>query len=197
MTEKKKKRPNNTDRRVKRTKKALRDALFELLDDKTINQITVTELTTLADVNRATFYFYYKDLNDMLRQIQEEAFNFFRDELGKSTTDVTTVEGLTEYIKKYLNCCKEHETICRFILNNEANAQLNIRIQEFMIDNIPDTKEIFAEDDPARYSTNFAVVAVMGILVDWMNEGMKCPVHNLAEYLAKLFLEGYHKAKPI
>lgn len=197
MPEKKKSRSNNTDRRVKRTKKALRDALFELLENKTINQITVTELTTLADVNRATFYFYYKDLNDMLEQIQEEAFSFFSEVLGKTTTEITTVEGLTDYIESYLNCCKEHETLCRFIINNEANAQLNKRIQELMINNIPDSKEIFAEDNPARYSTNFAVVAVTGILADWMNEGMKCSAHELAEYLAKLFLEGYHKAKPI
>ncbi len=197
MSEKKKNRSNNTDKRVKRTKKALRDALFNLLEDKTINQITVTELTTLADVNRATFYFYYKDLNDMLQQIQEEAFTFFSEELSKSTEDITTVEGLTEYIEKYLICCKEHETICRFIINNEANIQLNKRIQEFMINNIPDTKEIFSEDDPTRYSTNFGVFAVTGILVDWMNEGMKCPAHELAEYLAKLFLEGYNKAKQL
>ena len=40
------------DRRVKRTKNNLRNSLFTLLEEKNINQITVTELTTLADVNR-------------------------------------------------------------------------------------------------------------------------------------------------
>ena len=48
---------NHNDRRVKRTKKALHDALLTLLNEKSINEITVTELTSLADVNRATFYF--------------------------------------------------------------------------------------------------------------------------------------------
>ena len=51
MATDKKRRLNNTDRRVKRTKKALRDALLTLLKSKPINQISVTELTTLADVN--------------------------------------------------------------------------------------------------------------------------------------------------
>ena len=70
---------NNNDRRVKRTKKALYDALLILLKDKTINEITVTELTTKADVNRATFYFYYTDLIDMLQQIQNEAFEAYKE----------------------------------------------------------------------------------------------------------------------
>ena len=74
-----KRRMNNTDRRVKRTKKALRDALFTLLEQKSINEITVTELTTLADVNRATFYFYYTDLIDMLQQIQNETYQAFKE----------------------------------------------------------------------------------------------------------------------
>ena len=69
---------NHTDKRVKRTKKALRDALLTLLESKSINEITVTELTTLADVNRATFYFYYIDLLDMLQQVQNEVYECFR-----------------------------------------------------------------------------------------------------------------------
>ena len=36
---------NANDRRVKRTKKLLRDSLFTLLQEKSINEITVTELT--------------------------------------------------------------------------------------------------------------------------------------------------------
>ena len=50
------------DRRVRRTKNNLRNSLFALLEEKSINQITVTELTTLADVNRSTFYLYYNDI---------------------------------------------------------------------------------------------------------------------------------------
>ena len=86
---------NNTDRRVKRTKKALRDALFTLLEQKSINEITVTELTTLADVNRATFYFYYTDLIDMLQQIQNETYQAFKEIIDSNPIDVTTIEGFT------------------------------------------------------------------------------------------------------
>ena len=47
---------NNTDRRVKRTKKALRDALFTLLEQKSINEITVgiDQISNIVQTNSAT-----------------------------------------------------------------------------------------------------------------------------------------------
>ena len=196
MAVQKKRSSNNTDRRVKRTKKALRDALFELLEKKKINQITVTELTTLADVNRATFYFYYTDLEDMLEQIQNEAYHTFSEVLAEAQKPMTTVEGFTQYVERYLEFCKSHEVLCRFIINNEANTNLNEKIHQLKLKNLPNSKEFFADASPARYSTTFAINAVTGVIIEWMNDGMECPVHELAEYLAKLFLNGYIDSRP-
>ena len=60
------------DRRVRRTRKILTQALTDLLQQKQVNEITVKELTDLADMNRGTFYLYYKDIYDMLGKIQDE-----------------------------------------------------------------------------------------------------------------------------
>jgi AcrR family transcriptional regulator len=59
------------DRRVRRTKKLLTQALTELMQQKQVKEITVKELTDLADMNRGTFYLYYKDIYDMLESIEE------------------------------------------------------------------------------------------------------------------------------
>ena len=48
-----------TDRRVLRTKKNIRQAFLHLLSEKSLSQITVKELSDLADINRKTFYMYY------------------------------------------------------------------------------------------------------------------------------------------
>ena len=52
------------DRRIKYTKKIIKDCFFELLSEKDINKITVSELCNKADINRATFYRYYIDIYD-------------------------------------------------------------------------------------------------------------------------------------
>ena len=49
------------DRRITKTKKALKEALIEMLDKETFEQISITELCRKADVSRITFYAHYSD----------------------------------------------------------------------------------------------------------------------------------------
>lgn len=193
MAQQKKQRLNHTDRRVKRTKKALRDALFELLENKAMNQITVTELTTLADVNRATFYFYYTDLNDMVDQIQNETYKTFMNVLCESIPNVATIEGFAEYANRLLVFCKEHETLCRFIINNDANNHLYQKMQTLVLKNISNSNDVFANNNPAKYSTSYVLSGVTGILTDWLNDGMSIPTEELANYIASVYFNGSNK----
>lgn len=59
------------DRRVRKTLKALEEAFIALERKKPADQITVAELTALADVGRGTFYLHYQDVNDLARHIAE------------------------------------------------------------------------------------------------------------------------------
>lgn len=186
---------NQNDRRVKRTKKALYDALLKLLSEKSINEITVTELTTLADVNRATFYFYYTDLIDMLQQIQNDAYEDFNAVIQKATIHVSTIEGFTEYAERVFDFCKENESLVRFIVQNDINNRLYTYIKQLMLTNIPNTKEIFGENNPAKYISNYVITAMIGICIDWMDDGMKIPSRDLAELCANVYINGSYKTK--
>lgn len=188
---------NNNDRRVKRTKKALYEALLTLLKEKSINEITVTELTTLADVNRATFYFYYTDLIDMLQQIQNEAYDSFTEVIQKATIHVSTIDGFTEYAERLFNYCKENEALVRFIINNDVNNRLYTYIKQLMLTNIPNTKEIFGENNPAKFISNYVITAMIGICIDWMDDGMKIPARDLAELCANVYINGSYKTKQL
>ena len=183
-------RSNNNDRRVKRTKRALRDALLTLLKTKSVNQITVTELTALADVNRATFYFYYTDIVDMLLSVQAEAYNSFKEFALDSLTIIKDKFNLTEFLEKFLNFCLENESICKFVICSDTNSQVYKRIKKLLLSNILDSKYIYPENSPARYYTDYVMAAMTGAVAEWMNDGMIVPVHEFAEYLATFHTEG-------
>src|SRR3990172_850885 len=55
-----------TDRRVSRTRHALREALLSLMEEQDYNAITVEEITARADLGRTTFYLHYRDKEDLL-----------------------------------------------------------------------------------------------------------------------------------
>lgn len=63
---------NNSDKRVIRTKKAIRTALFKIMESKDITSITISELTALANVNRRTFYTHYSNITDILNETESE-----------------------------------------------------------------------------------------------------------------------------
>jgi AcrR family transcriptional regulator len=57
-------------RKVKYTKRVIRESLYALLQKKRLNQITVKELCELADINRSTFYSHYADLFDLVEKLE-------------------------------------------------------------------------------------------------------------------------------
>lgn len=63
---------HDSDKRVIRTKKAIRAALFKILETKDLSAVTITELTQKANVNRRTFYTHYKNITEILEEIEEE-----------------------------------------------------------------------------------------------------------------------------
>ena len=60
------------DRRVRKTRRQLREGLARLLEEKSIRDIKVKELVEEVDINRSTFYLHYSDIYDMLKQLEEE-----------------------------------------------------------------------------------------------------------------------------
>lgn len=74
------------DRRVMKTRKALLESLTKLLETKDLSDITVKEITELSDINRGTFYLHYKDVFDMMEQIQNELFEKFNAILDSCMT---------------------------------------------------------------------------------------------------------------
>ncbi len=60
------------DRRTRYTRQAIRNALLELMRQKSFSKVTVTEVCKLAEMNRGTFYLHYLDLDDVLDDILTE-----------------------------------------------------------------------------------------------------------------------------
>lgn len=55
-----------------RSRRMIREAFLELLDEKEFGKITVTDITNRADLNRSTFYAHYPDVRGVVEEIQDE-----------------------------------------------------------------------------------------------------------------------------
>jgi AcrR family transcriptional regulator len=57
------------DRRVRRSRRALREAFVALVLEQGYNSVTIEALTERADTSRATFYAHFHDMEDLLRAV--------------------------------------------------------------------------------------------------------------------------------
>ncbi len=95
---------HDSDKRVIRTKKAIKAALFKLLEEKSLSVVTITELTQKANVNRRTFYTHYRNITDILNEIEEDLINALTQLLRKfdandyKTSTYNLFMGLDELI---------------------------------------------------------------------------------------------------
>ena len=58
-----------------RSKNIIKKTLLELMQEKSFDDITVTDVVDRADINRGTFYAHYKNTRDVLKHINEEMLN--------------------------------------------------------------------------------------------------------------------------
>ena len=60
------------DRRITRSKRALRGALIALIEERGLDAITVNDLCERADLNRGTFYNHFHDKENLLTALENE-----------------------------------------------------------------------------------------------------------------------------
>lgn len=103
-------------RRTRYTRRAMQDALIELLRDQPLGSITVKALCERADVNRSTFYAHYASIEELLHDIEDETMAWVTTALEQLLAQPDPV-GIEHVI----------ERICQYIADNRNHLQVLMR----------------------------------------------------------------------
>ncbi len=172
--------PIKIDRRVRRTKKLLLQGLTQLMSEKKINKITVKELTDLVDVNRATFYLYYKDIFDMVEKIETEMFDNFNETYSKFNKHDLTYDEMFQFVTYVFDFVGEYAEMCKILLGPDGDYAF---IEKFKkaIDNSSPFSEQSSEKGKMIYFLPFIISGCIGIIQKWLEDGMKTPSKEMAD----------------
>ena len=91
-------RQRKSDRRVKRTRDRLGDALIALMQEKPFESITVQDVLDRAAVGRSTFYDHYKDKNDLFISDAEDFFELMANALSQHGDRSNRVAPVREFL---------------------------------------------------------------------------------------------------
>jgi AcrR family transcriptional regulator len=190
------------NRKTRYTKMVIRDSLLELMKDKSILSISIKEICDRADISRSTFYVYYKDQYELLKQIEDK----MEDEtLEKMSGMVDKVKNPSKYTKRYY--IEMLEKWLQFIADNKTSAQVLLGVNgnpafqkkflrhftERVQNLIPKNSENSINAVRLDYYSNFAVGGFLAIIQTWLNNDMNLNVPELAKMTFQLFGTGIFK----
>ena len=180
------------DRRVRRTKKLLTQALTQLLQEKQINEITVKELTDLADMNRGTFYLYYKDIFDMLEKIEDSLFEALDEIISLHEHDDVS-QQTKPILLDLFRFIEENQEMCRVLLSPHGDMnflhRLNEVVREKCLRAWPNIRKEKGEAD-FDYHYSFVVFGCAGIIRAWVNRNCSESAEKMAEMAYGMILRG-------
>lgn len=110
------------DRRVRRSRRAMRSALVELTLEKGFGAVTIDEIATRADVARATFYAHYSDKEELLIDVVRD-LTADRERLLPAVEQAES-EGFTGLPVRYIfEHAEQQRAVYQVILRGEGDGR--------------------------------------------------------------------------
>ena len=180
------------DRRVRRTKKLLTQALTELLQKKQVNEITVKELTDLADMNRGTFYMYYRDIFDMLEKIEDELFQKL-DVIAQTHEHGDPTQQVKPILLDLFRFIEENQEMCRVLLSPNGDMNFLHRLYEAIrergLEIWKDQMGSLGEKE-FDYRYSFVIFGCAGMIRAWVNRSCQETDMQMAELADRMIRRG-------
>ncbi len=100
--------PRPTDLRVIKTRQTIRSALISLMSEKELSDITISELSERAQINRKTFYRHYGAISDVITEFEDELLADFADILKTSNTSIFEIGSVLREISALISGNQEY-----------------------------------------------------------------------------------------
>lgn len=176
------------DLRVQKTITAIKKAFEELLIEKDYVDITVTELSKRAMINKKTFYAYYGDLDDVLEEMQEE----ISEKYLERTKDLRRIEDIAKITREFFYFSNEQGKAYEKITCGGSYSLDCIRSQmmkKVMNKAFPKTNQ------NEEMKLGFIRASTLEMYKFWINGRKKIPLEEMIEMTISLICKGVDGTK--
>ncbi|MFF2482966.1 TetR/AcrR family transcriptional regulator [Paenibacillus sp. NPDC058071] len=191
------------DRRILRTKMILREALLQVLSVKIIEQITVSDITEAANINRSTFYLHYQDKEELIATMIAEKLTLLQESMNSANANHTTSgenEEPDTYLLALFQHFSDHERFYRIMFDKNGefiNAKLYEVIRE---SHYHRTSSLNMEQKmlvPLDIFLDYITSAILGLIHKWFDQQMVYSPRYMSIQLTRLAYLGTNKVMGI
>lgn len=179
------------DRRVIKTKRAIRNAFAALIAEKDLNDITIKDISDVADINRKTVYNYYGGIHEILDEIENELVSSFEkviqeidfprnlenpNKIFETLTEV--INGDMEFYSRLVKIDANSHLVRKIV------SALKIRVKQTLAQQLP------ADKKKIELIADFITSGMLSAYQSWFNSGREQPIAEFSKEVSVLVFSG-------
>ena len=164
-----------------RSKKLINNALADLLQEKPLDKITVTDVVRRAEINRGTFYAHYTDIADVMNHLIEQTFIRIRDAISVAPKALTEVPKVL--LLQVQEILEEDMEFYQKVLNSNVSAVMQDRLIDFVLQYLFEHEEDFSFGNHEQYvlTVRFCAGGLSNLYRDWFAGRLPLTLDELTE----------------
>jgi AcrR family transcriptional regulator len=185
------------DRRVRRTRRLLREALLALILEKGYDQVTVQDVLDRADIGRATFYAHFRDKDDLLMSGAQE----LRESLRRRMAAFLTAQGRPDHdelevTRVLFEHAGRHRRLYRALVGQRgagiilkyAHQDLTALFREHLEQAIAHRR--LQPSVPVEVTIQYVVSALLALLTWWLDNDLPYTAEEMSRMFQRLASHG-------
>ncbi len=179
------------DRRILKTKRAIRNSFAELLSEKDLNSITVSDVADKADINRKTFYNYYSGVYQVIDEIENELICLFDSEIN----DIDFQEAMKNpqpIFEKLTDIINSDIEFYGYLMKSNGSISLVNKISELLKSKVKDAfaKQISISEPKLDLIVNYSINGMLSAYQEWFNSDRKYPLDKFSNDVGTITFKG-------
>ncbi len=155
-----------------RVKAAITDTLFDLMSEKSLHDISITELISKAGVARVSFYRNYADKEDVLMSLVKDVLDEFKNTADYDLSNPYTLHHIKRTFEYFLKYKKYMINLYHSGFGSMVLEQLN----NFHESILPEPKT-----DTEKYHLYMYMGALYNTVIFWLQEDQPVSVSKMAQ----------------
>ena len=179
-----------------RSRHLIKQAFGELLNEKPLAKITVTDIVERANISRGTFYAHYLDVCDLYNALQNNILETINDSFNSLGIESIIIDPTTA-VKMGMQFLSENKQYFGLFMSSDYADELIERGLHLVEEKcVSVTKEHIAPEDAvtANVFLTYTLGAYRGVLVSWFNGGLEISGDDCATLLIDLYLRSRPRA---
>jgi len=182
---------DKVDYRVRVTNELLSAALIDMLKKKTIKSITIKGLCEAANINRTTFYAHYKDIDDLVSQIEKDLFTDLKTIINRCYSDRKYL--LDQIYVDVFKIVAKRSDLFYVLISKNADPSFVQKVSEMGKDMFVSVYKSMYPGNSTKYLQYYYVSVLssfIAIIRFWLDSNMSESIYEIAKISKKIITEG-------